>query len=239
MTEFLQSSLSRYHEPTDDDRGGEEGDNGVESLTVEQHITIDAFCVFVERVIALNDTGDEHNKCDHDEDIDGDECPMEDLGPAYIRMTGSYNPLSKKKVDNEEQDHSNCNEDVGRYRYLGTMLSKSPDDAHDHGGGAGHAETEHHAGHDEFVASSLVDLEDGHVGDGAEDEKEHEDCGNWDIEGDGGKATQTCGGRWIGRSAHGGSCGTLAACVLENCLAGGIEQRPVCSVTLPDERLGW
>lgn len=157
MTKFLYSSLSRYYQPGDDERNGEEGDNGVESLTVEQQITIDAFCVTVEGVEALNDTGNEYDKCKPDEDIDRYESPMEGLGPAHIRMTGSYNPLSEEKVDDEEQDHSSCSEDVGRNGYLGIPWSKSPDDAHDHGDVAGHAETEQHAGNEESVASFSID----------------------------------------------------------------------------------
>lgn len=43
------------------------------------------------------------------------------------------------------------------------------------------------------------------MGDGTEDEQEEKDCAYWDIERDGGSATQSCGGRCIGRSAHGGS----------------------------------
>ncbi len=198
MSKFLQSRLSRYENPTDDQRDGEEGDDGVEGLAVKHDGTIYAICIFVEAEEALDGCRDEHYQTDHDEDVCRYEGPVEGGMPARTWMTRSHYPLSEQKVDDEEQDHSSGNEDVGRDSYADVLRSCSPDDAHDHGGDASHAETEHHAGDVEFVASSLVDLEDRHVADGADKEEDEEDCADGEIESNGGKAAQACGCRWEG-----------------------------------------
>lgn len=61
------------------------------------------------------------------------------------------------------------------------MRSSGPYDAHDTSRYAGHAETEHHPGHDEFMASPLVELEYRHVGDGTTDEEEEEYDSDRDV----------------------------------------------------------
>lgn len=48
--EFLHPGRARYDEPADDEQDREEGYEGVESLTVEQDIAVDASCVPVECV---------------------------------------------------------------------------------------------------------------------------------------------------------------------------------------------
>jgi hypothetical protein len=55
------------------------------------------------------------------------------------------------------------------------------------------------------VAFALVDLEDVHVGDGAEHEQHEEDGCDGDIEGDGGDSAQGGRGWGIGRPRCGGS----------------------------------
>jgi len=209
MPEFFQPRLSRYEDPTDCQEDREEGDEGIKSLAVEQEVAIYALRVVVEGVEALDISGNDYDKREDNEDVYRYESPVESCGPACMWMACSYNPLSEQNVDDEEQDYSRGNEDVGRNGYSDICRPCSPDDAHDHGSDTSHAEAEHHAGDDEFVASPLVYLKDGHMADGTDEEEEEEDCADGDIEGDGREAAQTCGGGWVGRFevllAHGGT----------------------------------
>jgi len=97
-----------------------------------------------------------------------------------------YDPLGEDEIDDEEQHHARGDEDLGCKRDTDIKGSCRPNDAHDAGDGAGHAETEHHAGHDELMPPTLIELENDHVSDGTEDEEKEEDGGDWNIGVDGG-----------------------------------------------------
>lgn len=110
--------------------------------------------------------------------------------PAAIWMTGPDNPLREDEVDHKQQHHPCGNEDLRCDRNPDVHLSGRPYDAHDTGGDSSHAEPEHHAGHEKFVTAPLVQLEDSHVGDGAENEEDEEDSGDGYISMDGRHAAQ-------------------------------------------------
>lgn len=57
--ELLNTGLARYDEAADDEQDREEGYERVQGLAVELDVTVDAFCVEVEGVGALDDGGDE------------------------------------------------------------------------------------------------------------------------------------------------------------------------------------
>jgi len=107
--------------------------------------------------------------------------------------------LSENEIYDEENYHACGDEDGGRDGDGDIAGAGAPDDAQDAGGYAGHAETEHGAGHEEFMAAALVQLENRHGGGGAEDEEEEENRGDGDIEGSGGLAAKGGGGGSIGR----------------------------------------
>lgn len=77
---------------------------------------------------------------------------------------------------------------------------RGPGDAHRAGDEARHAEAEEGAGGEELVAPPAVELEDGHMGCGAEDVEEHEDAGDGDVGGVVGEAAYARGGRCIRRA---------------------------------------
>lgn len=58
------------------------------------------------------------------------------------------------------------------------------------------------------MPSTLIELEDDHVGDGAEDKEEEEDGGDGNIGVDGGQSAQACGrGSIWGFGIEAGGCG--------------------------------
>ena len=59
-------------------------------------------------------------------------------------MRGPNDALCEDEVDDEQQDDSRCDEDLGRDGYADVGGTSGPYDAHDTGDDAGHAETEHH-----------------------------------------------------------------------------------------------
>lgn len=170
----------------EDDGDGEEGDDGVEGLAVQGDGAIDVFGVGVEGVEGLHDGGDEHDERQHDEDVGGDEGPVGEFVPAQVRVGGAEDALGEDEVDDEDEDDAGGDEDLRRDGdgYVGRVAG--PDDAHDLGDDAGHAEAEEHAGHDEFVAAPPVRLEDEHVRDGAAEEEDEEDGADGDVDALGG-----------------------------------------------------
>ncbi|KAL9607141.1 MAG: hypothetical protein Q9167_007918 [Letrouitia subvulpina] len=193
VAELLDAGLAGDDEAADNEDDREEGDDGVKGLAVEDDVSVDALGVLVQGVEALDVGGDQHDQADDDEDVDCVEEVGEEGVPAAVGMRGSDDPLGKDEVDDEEKDDA-CGDEDGSGDGDGSVVRiTAPDDTHDTGDDAGHAEAEHHGGHDEFVASTEVDLEDGHVGDGAADEQKEEDGGDWDIGSHGRMAAQRCG----------------------------------------------
>lgn len=111
--------------------------------------------------------------------------------PAAVGVGSSDYPLREDDVDDKQEDHSCCHEDLRRYGDGDLGRPRGPDDSHHAGGDSGHTETKHHSGHDEFMSPPHVQLENGHVGDGAEHEEKEKDGGDWDIEVDGWGEAQT------------------------------------------------
>ena len=65
--------------------------------------------------------------------------------PAGVGVGGSDDALGEDEVDEEEQDHSGGDEDVGRDGYPDIVGVDGPYDAQNHGDQSRHAEAEHHS----------------------------------------------------------------------------------------------
>lgn len=76
--------------------------------------------------------------------------------PSATRMRGSNDSLCENQVDDEEQNDSSSHEDLCGNGDSDVGWPSCPNDTHDAGNDASHAEAEHHCRHDEFVTSSVV-----------------------------------------------------------------------------------
>lgn len=114
-------------------------------------------------------------------------------------MRGPDYALGKEEIDDKDKHYSCSDKDVGGNGYMDIFGVDSPYDAQSHGDNPGHAEAEQGAGDDELVSSCSVDLEDGHMGCGADHEKDEKDGTYWDIEADCRYAAEGCGGRGVRR----------------------------------------
>ena len=130
----------------------------------------------------------EHDQCQDDEDVEDDEEPAEQGMPSGTWVAGSDDPLSKDQVDDEEQQDPGGDKNIGCNGDADVARIACPDYAHDLCDYPCHAETEEHAGHDEPVAASFVDLEDCHVADSGDDEEDDEDAADGYIDSDCGEA---------------------------------------------------
>ena len=99
-------------------------------------------------------------------------------------MRGPDYALGEEEIDDEEEEDSSGDKDVGRQGHSHIKGTGGPYDAHYQGGDSCHAEAEHHARYDEAMSSFLVDLEDGHVGCRADDEEGEEDGAYWNVDTD-------------------------------------------------------
>ena len=100
--EFLDAGLARYDETADDEHDWEEGYDGIKSRAVELDITVDAFCVEVQCIEALDDGGDEGKQTENNDDVYGYEGVVEQGMPAGIGVSGPDDALGKEEVDDEE-----------------------------------------------------------------------------------------------------------------------------------------
>lgn len=78
-------------------------------------------------------------------------------------MTGSDDSLREYDVDDEEENDTCCDEDLSCDSDANVLRMCAPCEAHGTRNYSCHAETEEHPRHKEFVALSLVELEDRHV----------------------------------------------------------------------------
>ena len=99
---FLNAGRARYDETADDEQDREEGYDGVEGLTVELNVVVDAFCIQVECIIALDDGGNKGNQTDDDDDVDAHEGKVEEGMPAGVGMRGPNYALGKEEIDDQE-----------------------------------------------------------------------------------------------------------------------------------------
>lgn len=141
--------------------------------------------ILVESIERLYDNGDDHNEGDDDQTVEKNEELGENRMPAAVRVRRSNDPLGKDEIDDKEQDHPCCHEDLRRYGDGHVGRPCGPDDSHHAGGDSGHAKAEHHSGHDELMSPFHIHFENGHVGDGAENEENEKDGSDWDIDVDG------------------------------------------------------
>jgi len=112
-----------------------------------------------------------------------------------MRVSGAQDPLREQQVYQKQQHHSSGHQDRRGDGDGNVRGMVSPHDAHDAGYRPRHAETEHGARKEKLVPATAVLLEDGHVGGGAAEIEEEEDCCDGDIEIDGRLAPQ-CGDVW-------------------------------------------
>ena len=205
---FLQTGLARDDEPADDEQDREEGHDGVESTAVELDVVIDAPRVQIQGIGTLNDGCDDSEEGEYNEDVQSEEGEVKNGMPAGVGMRGANDALGKEYVDDEEENHPGGHKDIGGNGQPRVVRVGRPCDAQDHGDDPRHAETEHHARYYKAVSFAHVDFKDGHVGNGANDEKDEEDGADWDVDADCRETTQGSGSGRIGRThghAHGGS----------------------------------
>lgn len=103
---------------------------------------------------------------------------------------GPDDALEEDEVHDVEEEDAGVGEDGGGDGDAHVGGVDGPDDAHDVGRYAGHAEAEAETREDELVAPAVVELQDGHVGGGAADEEHQEDSRDGDVEGDGWRAAE-------------------------------------------------
>lgn len=153
-------------------------------------ITVNTQGILLERVERLNGHGNDHDESEDNENVDENEELGEKPMPAAAGVRRSDDALGEDEINDKQEDDACCDEDLRRDGNGNVGRPGGPDDSHDAGSDAGHAETKHHSGHDEFMTAPLIQLENGHVGDGAENEEKQKDGGDWDIDMDGGSEAQ-------------------------------------------------
>ena len=161
--ELFKTDFARDDETAYDHWDGCKGHDRVEGLTIELNIAVDSLGVEVQGVERLNDGRDEHRQRQDGKDIDGLETQRKQGMPPAVGMRCSQDPLCEDEVYHKEKNHAGRNENLGRNCYPDVRRSIGPNDPHHAGGDASHAETEHHARHDEFMTLFIILLEDAHV----------------------------------------------------------------------------
>ena len=159
-------------------------------MAIELDVAVDAFGIRIQRVGLLHHRRNEHGQSQDDEDVDGNEEPVEQRMPSQSRVAGSDDPLSKHQIHNEQQQDAGGHEDVSGDGDADVAWIARPYYAHDLCDYSCHAETEEHGRHDEFVAAPSVDLEYCHVAGGTNYEENDEDAAYWYIDSDRGKSAQ-------------------------------------------------
>lgn len=197
--EFLREGPARDGDAEKDEKDGEEGDGRVQGAAVELYVSGDVPLRGVEGIETQDHERDDEDQCDDDEHVQAFEHQTNGGVPTRAGLRGAEDALGEDEVHNEEDDDAYGDESGGGDGDGDVGGAGGPDYAHQAGGYTGHTEAEEGAGNEEFVAAAPVELEDGHVGNGAEEEDEEEDGGDGDIEGDGGLAAEAGGGGAIGR----------------------------------------
>lgn len=111
--------------------------------------------------------------------------------PSEVWVRRSKYSLREDEVDEEENQYAGSHEDLRSYCDRDVVGVAGPDYTKRAGHDSGHAEAERKPGHDEFVSMTLVDLEDGHMANGATDEEEEEDRTDWNVNPERRSATKT------------------------------------------------
>ena len=147
---------------------------------------VDATGVGIQSIKALHHDRNQHEQRHDNQHVDGLKEAREQRVPARAGMRGSDNPLREDDVDDEKQDHPRSDEDLRRNRDGYGGGSGRPHDPQHARRRSRHAEPELDPRHDELVSATPVQLENGHVCDGAEDEQHEEDGYDGDVEVNGG-----------------------------------------------------
>lgn len=161
---------------------------------------VDVSDVLVERVHLLHDAGDQHGQVQDNAGQVHAKHPFDGAMPAEVRVLGTEDPQCEDEVDDDDYDDAGVDEDVRGDGDGDGGRTGQPDDAHHAGDDARHAEAEEGAAREEFVGAAAVELQDRHVGDGAEDEDGQEDGDDWGIGDGGGKAPYHCSCGCVGRT---------------------------------------
>jgi len=183
-----------------DERDGQEGRDGVVRCAHDLEVVVDVSDVAVEGVHLLHDAGDQHGQVQDDAGQVGAEHPLGGPMPAEVGVLGAEDPQGEDEVDDDDDDDAGVDEDVRGDGDGDGGRTGQPDDAHHAGDGARHAEAEEGAAGEEFVGAAEVELQDRHVGDGAEDEEDQEDGEDWGIGDSGGNAAYQCSCGRVGRT---------------------------------------
>jgi hypothetical protein len=196
----------------EEEGGAEEEERGEcyeeqENAGCFQTVRAGEFGCWVEGVGCQDARGNNH--CQHAayQHIHNFESVREDFVPANLRLHPPQDPLGEDEVHDVDYENPGVVEDLGREGDADVVGVGGPDDSHDAGCGAGHAEAEDGALEGEVVVvESLVALEEGHVGGGEGEVEGEEGFCDGDVEGLGGDEAYGCGVGGVGRLFGGVSC---------------------------------
>ena len=181
LAEVLAVPRRRQHDgEEEEDKVGDVEEEQVEdgdALDPEGGDTLDG----VEGVEGEDGEGDDEDEGDADGDVGHRAGLAEHLVPAQMGVGGAEDAQGEEEEDDVEDEDADVGEDAGGDGEAHIGRSGCQRESEDEGGDAGHAEAEEGPREKEFVASSAVDLEDGHVGDGADEEDDNENGANGDI----------------------------------------------------------
>jgi hypothetical protein len=125
----------------------------------------------VKRVMKINVGGDDHDQDSNNQDVKEHEDFANNRIPAKGRMGSAQAALGKEKVEDKQNQHASGDENASCNAQLHVVVVVCPRNPQGTGKGARHAKAKARSAGDELVVSSVVDLKDCHVRDGAEDEE--------------------------------------------------------------------
>ena len=148
LAEAAVAELVELHAPGPRQQNRDEGQRDREERhkseigdTVELNVAIDAAGVLVERVEGLNHCGDEHGDADDDEGEARFDKGRKYWVPADMRLRSPEDALGKDEVDDEEDDDTSIEEDLGCDCDADVVRQADAGDAHHHCRDPSHAET--------------------------------------------------------------------------------------------------
>jgi hypothetical protein len=123
----------------------------------------------MEGVALLNNACDRGHQQEDNGEEKGREKVMRDPMPADDKIACPQDSLRKYEIDDNNNDHTRGEKDIRGDEDRDGGLMGGPDNPQYTARGAGHGEAKKGSGGKEFVTPLAVELEDGHVGCGAED----------------------------------------------------------------------
>ncbi|RFU31180.1 hypothetical protein B7463_g5149, partial [Scytalidium lignicola] len=129
------------------------------------------------------DVGDDETDQHADDGCDvGLEGQVEPFGPSPVRMVSSENAKGKDEVDDDQDNDTSGSEDGGSNCQTDIVRVDCPGNSQRAGNDTTRAEAEDHARHEKLLTAALIDLKDGHVGDGTDEEENQIDTLDGNID---------------------------------------------------------